>query len=88
MAGWRVWTGGRQPPTLLDGDIVAASNAAHQHAGIVEEGMMNWVINLPGPTSHRRYGFYDQNGLNDIVSVPRSLFEAVLGIDYVARRIR
>ena len=88
MPGWRVWSHGRRPAILLSGDIVAASNADHQHAGIVDSGLINWVINLPGPTSHRKYGLYDPNELNDMVAVPRLLFEAVLGIDYVARRVR
>jgi hypothetical protein len=39
-AGWRVWTGGKRPPTLMDGDIVAANNPQHQHAGIVTTGML------------------------------------------------
>ena len=86
-AGWRVWTGGKRPPTLMDGDIVAASNPQHQHAGIVTTGVYDAVINLPGPTSARRYGAFRPSGLNDMVTVPRVLFEAVLSIDCFARWI-
>lgn len=89
MPGWRVWDHGARPATLLDGDIVAASNPVHQHAGIVSTGLVyDGVINLPGPTSARRYGMYSPSGLNDMVEVPRALFEAVLGIEYFARRTR
>jgi hypothetical protein len=85
MPGWQVWLNGARPPSLLDGDIVSANNAAHQHAGIVETGIFDSVINLPGPTSARRYGVYAPSGLNDMVSVPRILFESVLGIECYAR---
>lgn len=87
MPGWRVWHGHR-PSTLLDGDIVAASNPDHQHAGIVSTGRFyDGVINLPGPTAARAFGVFKPSGLNDMVEVPRVLFESYLGIDYVARRI-
>lgn len=85
--GWRVWDGGKRPPSLMDRDIVAASNPNHQHAGIVETGIYDNVINLPGPTSSRRYGMFRPSGLNDMVSVSRVLFEAVLRIDFFARWI-
>ena len=88
MTGWQVWDHGRRPSTLLDGDIVAASNPDHQHAGIVSTGIVDSVINLPGPTSARKYGMFEPSGLNDVRSVPRVLFEAVLGIDFFARRTR
>src|SRR4051794_7971091 len=84
--GWRVWDHGRRPPSLMDGDVVAASNAQHQHACIVAAGMAyDSVINLPGPSAARRYGMFRPSGLNDMVSVPRMLFEAVLHIDFFAR---
>jgi hypothetical protein len=83
---WTVWKKPAAPSSLLDGDIVAADNAEHGHAGIVETGMLlNWVINLPGPTSARKYGVFKPSGKNDMVSVPRVLFESILGIDWVAR---
>ncbi len=85
--GWRVWETGRQPPELMDGDIVAASNPRHQHAGIVQKGLIDNVINLPGPTAARKYHLFFPSGTNDIVSVPRILFEAVLRVDFVARWI-
>jgi hypothetical protein len=89
IPGWRVWDHGARPATLLDGDIVAAMNPSHQHAGIVSTGtLMDGVVNLPGPTSARRYGVYTPSGLNDMVTVPRILFEAVLGIEFYARRTR
>jgi hypothetical protein len=88
LPGWRVWDHGNHPETLMDGDIVAAQNASHQHAGIVKTGYVyDSVINLPGPTSARRYGSFSPSGLNDIRSVARSLFELVLGIDCYARWI-
>jgi len=84
--GWRVWDHGRRPPSLMDGDVVAASNPNHQHAGIVSTGVAyDSVINLPGPTAARRYGMFRPSGVNDMVSVPRMLFEAVLHIDFFAR---
>ena len=43
------------------------------------------VINLRGPSAARRYGMFRPSGLNDMVSVPRMLFEAVLHIDFFAR---
>lgn len=86
-AGWRVWDAGKQPPSLMDGDIVAASNPTHQHAGIVQTGLIDSVINLPGPTAARKYHVFSPSGSNDIVSVPRILFEKVLRIDLVARWI-
>jgi hypothetical protein len=72
---------------LLEGDIVAAANPDHQHAGIVEKGKLgiNWVINLPGPTAARKYRVFKPSGRNDLVSVPRLLFESFLGIDWIAR---
>lgn len=86
--GWVVWDGGRQPDTLMDGDVVAASNPKHQHAGIVKTGLVyDSVINLPGPTSSRRYGIFRPSGYNDMVSVPKTAFEAVLSIDLYARWI-
>lgn len=84
---WKVWDSGSRPASLMDGDIVAASNPKHQHAGIVKTGLVDSVINLAGPTSARRYGMFRPSGLNDIVSVPRLLFEAVLSIDLFARWI-
>jgi hypothetical protein len=87
MPGWKVWSGKGQLPTLMDGDIVAACNKEHQHAGIVETGIIDSIINIPGPTSQRRYGLLRPSGRNDICSVPRVLFEAILGIDRVARWI-
>jgi hypothetical protein len=87
-SGWRVWDAGKQPATLMDGDIVAASNSQHQHAGIVQTGLaIDSVINLPGPTAARKYHVFSPSGVNDIVSVPRILFEKVLRIDLVARWI-
>lgn len=87
--GWRVWDHGHRPSTLLDGDIVAARNERHQHAGIVSTGrIFDGIINLPGPTSSRHYGVFRPSGLNDIVSVPRALFESFLGIDLFARPTR
>jgi hypothetical protein len=63
MPGWHVWSHGRRPSTLLDGDIVAASNPDHQHAGIVATGLVyDSIINLPGPTAARRYGMYEPSG--------------------------
>jgi hypothetical protein len=85
--GWRVWDAGKQPSDLMDGDIVAASNPQHQHAGIVQTGLIDSVINLPGPTAARKYHMFSPSGMNDIVSVPRILFEKVLRIDFVARWI-
>ncbi|HXI60040.1 MAG TPA: hypothetical protein VNO55_28430 [Polyangia bacterium] len=89
ISGWKVWDGGAKPDTLMDGDIVAARNTSHQHAGLVETGWA-WdnVINLPGPTSAMKYGVYYPSYHNDIRSIPRSLFEAVIGIDLYARWIR
>lgn len=55
-------------------------------AAIVETGIVyDSIINIPGPTSARRYGLHRPSGLNDIRKVPRHLFEAILGIDRVAR---
>jgi hypothetical protein len=86
LPGWQVWLHGNHPPALLDGDIVAANNPVHQHAGIVETGVVyDSVINLPGPTSARRYGMYSPSGYNDMAKVPRFLFEQVLGIECYAR---
>jgi hypothetical protein len=85
MKDWKVWEGAGNLPKLMDGDIVAACNSQHQHAGIVETGLFDGVINIPGPTSSRRYGLHRPSGLNDICSVPRVLFEGILGIDRVAR---
>jgi hypothetical protein len=82
---WTVWKKPAEPSELLAGDIVAADNAAHQHAGIVDAGFIDNVINLPGPTSSRKYHLFNPGGKNDMVSVPRMLFEAVLKIDWVAR---
>ena len=89
MPGWRVWEGSGRSPIVMDGDIVAAKNAQHQHAGMVKTGWA-WdsIINIPGPTSARRYGVFTPSGRNDIVSVPRAVFEGLLGIDVVARWIR
>ena len=89
ISGWKVWDGGAKPDTLMDGDIIAAKNSAHQHAGIVETGWA-WdsVINLPGPSSAQKYGVYYPSYWNDIKSVPRSAFEALIGIDLYARWIR
>lgn len=84
-AGWRVWEHGRQPPHLMDGDIVAASNSKHQHAGIIQTGLVDSVINLPGPTAARKYQMFAPSGIKDIVSVPRILFQHFLRIDLVAR---
>jgi hypothetical protein len=88
MPGWKVWEGKQNLPKLMSGDIVAACNREHQHAGIVDAGIYDSVINIPGPTSRRRYGLLLPSALNDICSVPRMLFEAVLGIDRVARWIK
>jgi hypothetical protein len=85
MPGWRVWLHGARPESLLDGDIVAANNPVHQHAGLVEAGVVNTVINLPGPTSARKYGVYAPSGSNDLWQVPRLLFESILGIECYAR---
>ena len=82
---WTVWKSPAQPANLLDGDIVAADNAEHGHAGIVSTGLLDSVINLPGPTAARKYKVYFPSGKNDIKSVPRLLFESFLGIDWVAR---
>jgi hypothetical protein len=88
MPGWKAWEGKQNLPELMDGDIVAACNQQHQHAGIVDTGIYDSVINIPGPTSQRRYGMFRPSSFNDICSVPRMLFEAVLGIDRVARWIK
>jgi hypothetical protein len=89
IKGWKVWSHGQHPDGLLDGDIVAAANAAHQHAGIVETGFVfDSVINLPGPTSSQKYHMYNPSGTNDMVTVPRVLFESVLGIEFYARWTR
>lgn len=82
---WTVWKKPAAPPQLLDGDIVAADNAEHGHAGIVDTGLINNVINLPGPTSSRKFHLFNPSGTNDMVSVPRLLFESYLSIDWVAR---
>ena len=82
---WTVWKKPAAPPQLLDGDIVAADNAEHGHAGIVDTGLINNVINLPGPTSLRKFHLFNPSGTNDMVSVPRLLFESYLSIDWVAR---
>lgn len=82
---WTVWKRPAAPSELLAGDIVAADNAAHQHAGIVDAGLINNVINLPGPTSSRRFHLFNPSGKNDMVSVPRILFESFLSIDWIAR---
>jgi hypothetical protein len=84
---WTVWKKPARPSHFLEGDIVAAANAAHQHAGIVEKGFLgiDWVINLPGPTAARKYGVFTPSGKNDMVSVPGTLFESFLGIDWIAR---
>jgi hypothetical protein len=82
---WTVWKGPSAPVALLDGDIVAASNPDHQHAGIVDTGLFNSVINLPGPSAARKFLVFKPSGKNDMVSVPRVLFESFLGIDWIAR---
>jgi hypothetical protein len=87
LSNWRVWGKGKSPSSLLAGDIVAASNPDHQHAGIVDPGLLDNVINLPGPTAARKFHVFNPSGLNDIVSVPRALFELFLNIDFVARPI-
>jgi|HubBroStandDraft_1064217.scaffolds.fasta_scaffold01101_7 hypothetical protein len=88
MPGWRIWDGGDKPPSLMDGDIVAANNHEHGHAGIVETGVIyDSVINLPGPTSSRRFLAFSPSGSNDMVSVPRAAFEGYLSIDVYARWI-
>ncbi|HEY4015786.1 MAG TPA: hypothetical protein VGM06_20740 [Polyangiaceae bacterium] len=88
IPGWRVWDGGQKPPSLMDGDVVAANNDVHQHAGIVKTGLVyDSVINLPGPTSARKYHTFRPSGSNDMVSVSRILFESILGIELYARWI-
>jgi hypothetical protein len=88
IPGWRVWDGGEKPPSLMDGDIVSANNPEHQHAGIVETGVVyDSVINLPGPTSSRNYMAFTPSGNNDMVSVSRVAFERILKIDVYARWI-
>lgn len=82
---WTVWKKPARPSQLLDGDIVAAANQDHQHAGIVETGIFDSVINLPGPTSSRKFHLFNPSGTNDMVSVPRILFESFLNIDWIAR---
>jgi len=83
---WTVWKAPARPAHLLDGDIVAAANKAHQHAGIVETGTLaDSVINLPGPSAAQKYKMFKPSGTNDMVSVPRVLFEAFLSIDWIAR---
>jgi Domain of unknown function (DUF4157)/Putative peptidoglycan binding domain len=83
---WTVWKTPAKPSNLLDGDIVAAANASHQHAGIVKTGLIiNDVINLPGPTSAKKFLSFNPSGTNDIVTVSRVLFEAFLSIDFIAR---
>ncbi len=82
---WTVWKKPHVPSQLLDGDIVAASNPDHQHAGIVSTGTVDSVINLPGPTAARKFHVFKPSGKNDLVSVPRFLFEAFLSIDWIAR---
>lgn len=82
---WTVWKKPAAPSAFLDGDIVAADNAQHGHAGIVDTGLVDWVINLPGPTASRKFGLFKPSGKNDMVSVPRVLFESFLSIDWVAR---
>ena len=82
---WTVWKAPAKPAQLLDGDIVAAANAAHQHAGIVDTGIINSVINLPGPTSARKFLLFHPSGTNDMKSVPRVLFESFLAIDWIAQ---
>lgn len=81
---WTVWKKPAAPPQLLDGDIVAADNADHQHAGVADTGLIDFVINLPGPTSSRKFHLFNPSGKNDMVSVPRILFESYLSIDWVA----
>lgn len=85
VPGWRSWMHGSKPDSLLDGDIVAANNNVHQHAGIVDAGFIDSVINLPGPTSRRKYRIFTPSGRNDMTSVGRLLFESVLGIECYAR---
>jgi hypothetical protein len=82
---WTVWKKPLAPSQLLDGDIVAASNPDHQHAGIVSTGTVDQVINLPGPTAARKFHVFNPSGKNDIVTVPRFLFEVFLAIDWIAR---
>ena len=82
---WTVWKKPAAPSQLLDGDIVAAANPDHQHAGMVDTGIVDSVINLPGPTSARKFYAFNPSGKNDMVSVPRILFESFLSIDWIAR---
>jgi len=82
---WTVWKKPAAPSQLLDGDIVAADNPDHQHAGMVDTGILDFVINLPGPTSSRKFHLFNPSGKNDMVSVPRVLFESYLSIDWIAR---
>lgn len=83
---WTVWKKPARPAKLLAGDIVAAANAKHQHAGIMVSGLLfDNVINLPGPTASRKFGYFKPSGTNDLLSVARVLFEAYLQIDWVAR---
>lgn len=89
IPGWRVWDGGAKPEKLLDGDVVAANNPVHQHAGIVKAGTVyDSVINLPGPTSARKYHVFTPSGRNDMVEVPFALFDEVLHVDLYARWTR
>jgi hypothetical protein len=83
---WTVWKAPERPARLLDGDIVAASNATHQHAGLIETGAIyDSVLNLPGPSAARTFRIFNPSGRNDMASVPRVAFEAYLGIDWFAR---
>ena len=82
---WTVWKKPAQPDSFLDGDIVAADNAEHQHAGMIDTGIVNSVINLPGPTSARKFHLFNPSGKNDMITVPRMVFEGYLGIEWVAR---
>ena len=88
IGAWRVWDGGGPPDFLVDGDVIAANNTEHQHAGIVETGMIyDSIINLPGPTSRQHFLAFYPSGRNDMTSVPRTLFEKYAGIDLYARWI-
>ena len=83
---WTVWKAPAAPKSFLPGDIVAAANAQHQHAGIIEGGFLGSnVINIPGPSAARKFKVFKPSGLNDMVSVPAVLFDAFLSIDWVAR---
>lgn len=86
---WQVWRAPRSPSSLLPGDFVSVEGHEHQHSGIVGTGylggLLGSVINLPGPTSRRRAGWYEPSDLHDVMEIPMMLWKALLGFNVVAR---